>query len=126
MASAILLTNANGNPVTLENPDTNTETRTIDVSTLGAQIGVGQTWQDVTASRSNGVTYTNNTSLPIMFLISVGASDINYQLLVDGSIVTEHDGSGNPSPSQAGVIVPAGSTYSIANLSNLVRWSELR
>jgi len=30
-----------------------------------SEIGVGQTWQDMTASRSSGATYTNSTGKPI-------------------------------------------------------------
>lgn len=33
-------------------------------------IGVGQTWQNVTASRAFGVTYTNTTGKPIVLMIS--------------------------------------------------------
>lgn len=33
------------------------------------EIGVGQTWQDVTVSRVAGTTYTNSTGKPIMIAI---------------------------------------------------------
>ena len=41
------------------------------------EIGVGQTWQDVTASRTRNVTYTNTTGKPIQVNISSDYTSIN-------------------------------------------------
>ncbi len=35
-----------------------------------SEIGVGQTWQDVTSSRASGVTYTNSTGKPITAVVN--------------------------------------------------------
>ena len=50
------------------------------------EIGVGQTWQDVTASRVAGITYTNSTGKPISVSISIEAisNDVACTLTVQG------------------------------------------
>jgi len=98
------------------------------------EIGVGQTWQDVTASRSAGVAYTNNTGKPISVSISVSNAGGNYayvSLYADGIIV---DVSNNTTPyptnfnlSNVRAIIPSGSVYSIViGYGALYKWSELR
>lgn len=94
---------------------------------LGQVIGVGQTWQDVTGSRSYGVTYTNNTGKPIMFSIPTGSGVGIVELFVDSmrvgfSMVT----SGILATCSA--IVPNGSTYRATVISGnpAVVWTELR
>jgi len=91
-------------------------------------IGVGQTWQDVTSSRSSGVTYTNSTSKPITAAVSVrdsgggdpanafvGATRVIYNYNVD-----DHGESFT-------FIIPAGSTYRCDYGANpLQSWVELR
>ena len=79
-------------------------------------LGVGQTWQNVTASRTSGTTYTNSTGKPIM----VSAYNDNYtsdlptiSLTVDGlKIAFSDSGSGTSGICVSG-IVPDGSTYVI-------------
>ena len=51
-----------------------------------SEIGVGQTWQDVKASRVSETTYTNTTGRPIMVTVQ-GAGDNNVTSSVDGIIV---------------------------------------
>ena len=92
-------------------------------TTLPAGIGVGQTWQNVTASRSAGVTYTNTTGKPIMVFLGTGETrsstyglDSWAVIYVDNIIVASatnnnsHVTSGVP-VSSAQTIVPPGSTY---------------
>ena len=52
----------------------------IDGSALTGTFGKGQTWQNVAASRSKGVTYTNSTARPIAINIYS-----RTHLYVDGS-----------------------------------------
>jgi len=90
-------------------------------------FGVGQTWQDVTASRSAGVTYTNTTGRPIvaeLYFHSPSAGAIRG-MTVDG--ITYKDGS-NASWVDVNLtkIIPNNSTYSVSNIANLITWSELR
>ena len=42
-------------------------------------IGVGQTWQDVTASRALGVTYTNTTGKPIHVIAGIFSTNVGTQ-----------------------------------------------
>ena len=72
------------------------------------EIGVGQTWQDLTASRSAGVVYTNNTVRPIS-IFTKGTDDVGGRLEVDG-ILFDWDSVGSGDESGT-AIVPSGSTY---------------
>ena len=87
-------------------------------------LGVGQTWQNVTASRSAGVTYTNTTGKPIMVFLGTGetrSSTVGYNssavIYVDNIIVASatnnnlNVASGGVPVSSAQTIVPSGSTY---------------
>jgi len=50
------------------------------------QIGVGQTWQDVSGSRSSGTTYQNTTGKPIQVSLNYqNAGNENFQISSDGS-----------------------------------------
>ena len=89
-------------------------------------IGEGQTWQDVTSSRSSGTTYTNTTNKPIQVLFRLNsASSSTVAFNVAGSAIPSTSASGG------GVcvafIVPSGATYSITYTNALsVVWAELR
>ena len=82
-------------------------------------IGVGQTWQNVTASRVLGTTYTNSTGKPIMVVIyGGGASTFN----INGTMMFT-----TPSGSvYLSVIVPNESTYMLSTGGSFTRWVELR
>jgi hypothetical protein len=90
-------------------------------TTDSLHFGVGQTWQDVGASRAANTTYVNTTGKPIMVNIYWGGSN--------GAIVATVNGVGfticaNGGFAMAGnVIVPTGATYSINAFST---WHELR
>jgi len=94
-------------------------------------IGVGQTWTDVTSSRTTGTTYTNSTGLPIF--VSVFIADAPNQastlvFTVDGSTVFPTMNGPIGYRGQFSLIVPNGSTYAIswnAN-ANFGGWWELR
>ena len=47
------------------------------------QIGVGQTWQDVSASRSTGTNYQNTTGKPIQVSIRGDSSSSNFDVSTD-------------------------------------------
>ena len=99
----------------------------------GGNIGVGQTWQNVTASRAFGVTYTNSTGKPI-FISVYGGGAPNHgtiEMLIDGIKIGQQ---GVNSVASAGMhatmtaIVPNGSTYRVNNVlgASLYIWAELR
>lgn len=91
-------------------------------------LGVGQTLQNVTASRANYTTYTNTTGRPITVYVAwnfAGPNDSNFVL--DGNnicsfgIVNNYATTGSHS-----VVIPAGSTYSVSFPSGIRWWFELR
>ena len=94
-------------------------------------IGDGQTWQDVTASRSLGTTYTNSTGKPIMVNINGGGGVNTTGIItatVDGvSMVVAKDQTSSVVRLVAAIIIPIGSSYSFT-ISNgsLDTWHELR
>ena len=96
------------------------------------EIGVGQTWQDVTASRTAGITYTNTTGKPILVVIGVyfGAGT-RSQINVDGISLGDsgHGVTGGAIRSTLCAIVPPNKTYSVQLLAGAFsgyNWSELR
>ena len=88
-------------------------------------IGVSQTWQDVKASRTLGVTYTNSTGRPIQVSISFEAVNGAGVLTVSGVIVGETGVLGGYGNSFITAIVPNGATY-VATGAAIRRWAELR
>jgi hypothetical protein len=87
-------------------------------------FGVGQTWQNLTASRANGVTYTNSTGKPIMVSIKFtpnggGLITVDGQEIIYGASVTSASNGG------CNTVVPSGLTYS-ASTPGLMAWFELR
>jgi len=102
----------------------------------GGNIGVGQSWTDVTSSRALATTYTNNTGKPIMVNVScTGAPQHAYFRLKVGSVIVGEAGQTSNASSDMNpfisAIVPNGSTYraeviSPATNTTLARWSELR
>lgn len=106
------------------------------ISTLKTQaaaiFGVGQSWQNVTASRAaNGTTYTNSTPKPIMVAVShnAAAPNISYLVNVDGLMMARPNW---PDTYSGGAIavsfwVPPGSTYSVLGTGvTAMAWREYR
>ena len=97
-------------------------------------LGVGQTWQDMTANRGLGTTYINTSGKPIQVVVfATGASQPAVALgTVVGSTTAIF---GNPAALAGGglssmaVIVPTGATYNVAvntGSATVFRWMELR
>lgn len=94
-------------------------------------IGVNQTWQDMTASRALGTTYTNSSGKPIMISFtsanSSGQSVAPYATVDGYSFNISVIIASATSQSFVGTfIVPTGSTYSITSQKAITKWSELR
>jgi hypothetical protein len=86
----------------------------------GSGLGIGQTWQDVSGSRSLGTTYTNSTGKPIA-VSWTSTSGYNPSVTVAGvTVVTSV-----AYLVCAFFIVPNGATYSIGSSYSYV-WCELR
>lgn len=95
--------------------------------------GIGQTWQDVGASRSSGATYTNTTGKEISVCVtSATLVDATTSLTasVDGVVVGQPLMYGQISGQQTGQMfiafdVPDGSSY-IVTASGIKYWAEKR
>ena len=93
-------------------------------------FGVGQTWQDVTASRALGTTYTNSTGKPIQVSVVVrdSGSVADLYFFVNGvSVVRMPDLAGGAAGfQQLTITVPSTQTYSLETANLLHAWLELR
>jgi hypothetical protein len=97
------------------------------------EIGVGQTWQSLAGSRTDGTTYTNSTGKPI-FVSITGARGTNQgmSLTIDGVIVSWsgwYSLAGGQVVGTISGIVPNGGTYVTSGWSNgslNSSWNELR
>ncbi len=91
-------------------------------------IGKGQSWQDVSASRAAGVTYTNSTGKSIVLNVGkTGASSAQLLIYVDGNLAGKNIDGGNWNMTTVCAIVPPGSTYSVTVVSTTISyWTELR
>jgi hypothetical protein len=90
-------------------------------------IGVGQTWQDVSASRATSTTYQNTTGRPIMLSMMSGSSSTTaVQTSVDASTWLDHfDNGGVAGRTHISLIVPNLVYYrTTGNKPNI--WLELR
>lgn len=91
-------------------------------------IGVGQTWQNVGASRARNTDYVNSTGRPILVNVSyTQTSSTNSAVLVDGLTVASGSQNSTATGQLLSAIVPNGSTYR-ANLgtNGFSFWAELR
>lgn len=93
-------------------------------------LGSGQTWQDVSASRASGTTYTNSTGKPILVNIIMGTTTntTNSSLTVGGVVVSRFSQDDNYTQrSTLSAIVPNGATYALTSGgAPIVNWVELR
>ena len=108
-------------------------------SNAGSSIGVGQTWQDLTASRSLTTSYQNSTGKPIEVNVSTtnnssALSQINLQVSVDNAtwinvgIVDTYNFANNR---ELSAIIPNAVYYRVivssgSNTTPISVWSELR
>lgn len=91
-----------------------------------SSFGIGQTWQNLTASRVSGTNYTNSTGKPIQVMCGIFASGTNGVLTVIVAGVTIYSGTGSYAQF-ASFVVPNGQTYSITFSGIETKyWSELR
>ena len=108
----------------------------LPVATESQVLGVGQTWQDVKASRLgsdvNGTTniYTNNSGKPISVKVSSSyTTGVNNKAWVDGLLIEDNSPSVSTSACTAvsSFIVPSGSTYAVyLKNGGIASWVELR
>lgn len=102
------------------------------LATLTKPLGVGQTWQDVLASRASGVEYTNTTGRPIVVSVwgvGAAAADRFISITIGGVKVEEQAWSANTDGNvraSVSAIVPAGAIYLITSVGTIEGWAELR
>jgi hypothetical protein len=92
--------------------------QTIAASGIKLGLGItGEVWNDVTASRASGATYTNNYSYPIMVSAtgSNANSGPNLRILVNGLLISSFNWQFNGAGAKSGgcAIVPPGATYQL-------------
>lgn len=94
-------------------------------------IGYSQTWQNLTASRAMGTTYTNSTGKPIMVVVTVGPTGnnttVNWQ--AGGITIGSMGVTAGYNTACLSFIVPTATTYSVSSSGNpttLGSWTELR
>ena len=107
-----------------------TGTSTTQVATTAfatnQDIGVGQTWQDVSASRAQApALYYNTTGKPIMVNIFTAVAGATGTITVDGVVAAYNLGS-IAEYNKFSVIVPPGASYSCNLLTTGYVWTELR
>tara|TARA_R110000803_G_scaffold62961_1_gene123424 strand:- start:53 stop:880 length:828 start_codon:yes stop_codon:yes gene_type:complete len=98
-------------------------------SAENARIGVGQTWQNVKASRALGTTYTNSTGKPIQVSIVGNVGYTTASLYVAGLLVSQMTNQFGDRPlySFLSTIVPDGVSYYVTSpIFTILHWSELR
>jgi len=134
-ANAVLIGNGTSG-ITSVAPSTSgnvlTSNGTAWTSAENGSIGVGQTWQNLTASRVVNTDYTNSTGKPIQVGISIVSSTgtTSSQLTIDGVNVANYYASlGNLAIGGfIGGIAPNGSTYRMTSSgpAQIQTWAELR
>lgn len=96
---------------------------------LGATVlGIGQSWQNVAGSRSQGVTYTNTTGRTIaVSVVGVVAASGSFLLVVAGSTFQAfNNAAGVATTSSVFAVVESGQTYSVSGATSISSWRELR
>lgn len=119
--------------VAVANGGTGQTTAALAGAALGA-IGVGQSWQDVKASRAWNTTYTNSTGRPIAIAVGGNGNISGFiQILMGSGAVVPGSSSGqNAYLCSVYATIPNGETYTIQwgaggyNSATVLFWSELR
>ena len=93
-----------------------------------SEIGVGQTWTNVTSSRVKGTTYTNSTGKPIQIIVRGNqGGDSGGQLYINGALVAESYASAVNLIWTLTAIIPNGNTYRVDGIyCTITGWNELR
>ena len=92
-------------------------------------LGQGQQFQNMTSSRSLGVSYTNTTGRSIcVHIVTPSGGGSGTMLYVDGQLISAADASTAASAAlSVQAVVPNGSTYSsVSDSGTLTSWVELR
>lgn len=86
-----------------------------------SSLGYGQTWQNVTGSRSTGTTYYNTTGRPITVYFVINSSTAHHQWTINGQVLQS-----SAFAAVNTMIIPAGASYSLSTDVAPAYWGELR
>lgn len=90
-------------------------------------IGIGQTWQDVLASRAINTSYQNTTGRPIeVAMVLNGGTNRRYVQVSVNNTTWIDVGSDSGSSTPNSFVVPAGWYYRVNGTTTIDRWAELR
>lgn len=96
-------------------------------------LGNGQNWQNVTGSRSAGVTYYNTSGRSILVNVSLAqlsTSNVQSELKVNGVVVANSSQSGGAVSAVANTmtaLIPIGGSYLVTSfLAGLLSWVEMK
>ena len=95
---------------------------------IAGMLGAGQTWQNMSGSRSPGVVYTNTTGRPIMVNITFNPTGSTASVSVAGvQVGATTTVSGYSNYQTISFIVPNGNSYQSSNIAGSINyWAELR
>lgn len=101
------------------------------IATTVDAVGMTQTWQDLTASRVIGTTYTNSTGSPISVAIDYyNSTATGYSVFrINGITILTLQSSIVNGAVPLSIIIPPGATYGVISISgnpSISRWFELR
>ena len=125
-----------GTPTTPNVASGDSSTKVANTSFVtGQDLGVGQTWQNMTSSRALDTNYTNTTGKPIEIKakatnISTGSFGLNIQ--TDGHIISHSIADGSAAAgftTTVSAIIPPGKNYKVVKpvvSSITLLWHELR
>lgn len=90
-------------------------------------IGVGQTWQDVKASRASGTSYQNTAGRPITVNVVISATTLKYVQVSSDNSTWVSVGCANSSGGNQGnsVVVPNNWYYRVQSGATITQWAEL-
>jgi hypothetical protein len=91
-------------------------------------LGTGQTWQNVSGSRTHSTSYQNTTGRTIVVNINADASSVNVQVSTDNAtwITVGRIDVNSSVDHNCTIIVPPGNYYRINGVATILTWSELR
>ena len=89
-------------------------------------IGVGQTWQNVLASRTFNTSYQNTTGKPIQVVARGGSDTANFEVSANGSTWVAICHIGGSPYHFSHTIIPNGHYYRVNGAISLTSWAELR
>jgi len=126
-----IVVNIPGNAATASSCTGNSTTATT-AATASDELGVGQTYQDVSVSRAFSTLYSNATARPILLNVRCNnATQCNYSAIVNGVTVqiNKHLAADAIHDAVNSLIIPAGATYQVnpsAGTPLTPVWIELR